>query len=113
MTPCRSSAVRSRKRSPTPSCSWLQIMRHLSRGRSSGSTAAKLRCDHSRQANCRVELRHLETYDDMSTTEVKERDSAETDELDVIIVGAGFAGVYLLDRLRGMGMSVQVFEAGS
>jgi cation diffusion facilitator CzcD-associated flavoprotein CzcO len=49
----------------------------------------------------------------MSTTEVKERDSAETDELDVIIVGAGFAGVYLLDRLRGMGMSVQVFEAGS
>ena len=28
------------------------------------------------------------------------------------LVGAGFAGFYLLDRLRGMGMSVQVFEAG-
>jgi cyclohexanone monooxygenase len=40
-------------------------------------------------------------------------DTAKTDELDVIIVGAGFAGIYLLDRLRGMGMSVQVFEAGS
>jgi phytoene dehydrogenase-like protein len=39
--------------------------------------------------------------------------TAKTDELDVIILGAGFAGVYLLDRLRGMGMSVQVFEAGS
>jgi cation diffusion facilitator CzcD-associated flavoprotein CzcO len=39
-------------------------------------------------------------------------DNAEAEELDVIIVGAGFAGLYLLDRLRGMGMSVQVFEAG-
>jgi cation diffusion facilitator CzcD-associated flavoprotein CzcO len=40
-------------------------------------------------------------------------DRVEIDEIDVIIVGAGFAGVYLLDRLRGEGMSVQVFEAGS
>src|SRR5580692_3369312 len=38
-------------------------------------------------------------------------DTAKADELDVIIVGAGFAGIYLLDRLRGIGMSVQVFEA--
>jgi cyclohexanone monooxygenase len=48
----------------------------------------------------------------MSTTEAKRTDGAEIEELDVIIVGAGFAGFYLLDRLRGMGMSVQVFEAG-
>jgi cation diffusion facilitator CzcD-associated flavoprotein CzcO len=48
----------------------------------------------------------------MSTIEAKRTHSAETEELDVIIVGAGFAGFYLLDRLRGMGMSVQVFEAG-
>jgi cation diffusion facilitator CzcD-associated flavoprotein CzcO len=48
----------------------------------------------------------------MSTTEAERTDSAETEELDVIVVGAGFAGLYLLDRLRGMGMSVQVFEAG-
>src|ERR1700693_5461411 len=48
----------------------------------------------------------------MSTTEVKLTDNAETEKLDVILVGAGFAGFYLLDRLRGMGMSVQVFEAG-
>ncbi|HLZ66671.1 MAG TPA: NAD(P)/FAD-dependent oxidoreductase [Aliidongia sp.] len=39
-------------------------------------------------------------------------DSATTEELDVIIIGAGFSGLYLLDRLRSMGMSVQVFEAG-
>jgi cation diffusion facilitator CzcD-associated flavoprotein CzcO len=37
---------------------------------------------------------------------------AEIEDLDVIIVGAGFAGLYLLDRLRSMGMAVQVFEAG-
>src|SRR5882724_9436771 len=50
--------------------------------------------------------------DHMTTTEAKRTDNAETEELDVVIVGAGFAGLYLLDRLRGMGMSVQVFEAG-
>jgi cation diffusion facilitator CzcD-associated flavoprotein CzcO len=48
----------------------------------------------------------------MSTIEAKRMDNAEAKELDVVIVGAGFAGLYLLDRLRGMGMSVQVFEAG-
>jgi cation diffusion facilitator CzcD-associated flavoprotein CzcO len=49
----------------------------------------------------------------MSAIMPRRVDTAKTDELDVIIVGAGFAGIYLLDRLRGMGMSVQVFEAGS
>jgi cation diffusion facilitator CzcD-associated flavoprotein CzcO len=48
----------------------------------------------------------------MSTIQVERTDSAETEELDVILVGAGFAGLYLLDRLRDMGMSVQLFEAG-
>ena len=32
---------------------------------------------------------------------------------DVIVVGAGFAGLYMLHRLRGMGYSVRVLEAGS
>jgi cation diffusion facilitator CzcD-associated flavoprotein CzcO len=32
---------------------------------------------------------------------------------DVVIVGAGFAGMYQLHRLRGLGMSVKVIEAGS
>jgi len=33
-------------------------------------------------------------------------------QIDAIIVGAGFAGLYALHRLRGLGFSVRVFEAG-
>lgn len=33
--------------------------------------------------------------------------------LDAVVVGAGFAGMFSLHRLRGLGMRVQVFEAGS
>jgi cyclohexanone monooxygenase len=36
-----------------------------------------------------------------------------TRELDAVVVGAGFAGLYMLHRLRGLGLSVRVFEAGS
>ena len=34
-------------------------------------------------------------------------------EYDVVIVGAGFAGMYLLHRVRRLGMSVRVLEQGS
>lgn len=33
--------------------------------------------------------------------------------LDVLVVGAGFAGMYMLHRLRNMGFSTQVLEAGT
>ena len=33
-------------------------------------------------------------------------------ELDVVIVGAGFAGLYMLYRLREMGLKAKVYEAG-
>ncbi len=33
-------------------------------------------------------------------------------KFDVVVVGAGFAGLYMVHRLRGMGLSVRVFEAG-
>jgi cyclohexanone monooxygenase len=33
-------------------------------------------------------------------------------ELDAVIVGAGFSGLYMLHRLRSMGLSAVVFEAG-
>jgi cyclohexanone monooxygenase len=32
---------------------------------------------------------------------------------DVVVVGAGFAGMYMLHRLRGLGLSVRVYERGS
>jgi cyclohexanone monooxygenase len=32
--------------------------------------------------------------------------------MDAVIVGAGFAGMYMLHKLRGLGMSARVFEAG-
>ena len=44
-----------------------------------------------------------------------ERQSVEHDagkQFDVIVVGAGFAGMYLLHRLRGMGLTARVYEAG-
>jgi cyclohexanone monooxygenase len=31
---------------------------------------------------------------------------------DVVVVGAGFAGMYMLHRLRGQGLSVRVYEQG-
>ena len=33
--------------------------------------------------------------------------------VDVVLVGAGFAGMYMLHRLRGLGLSARVIEAGS
>jgi cyclohexanone monooxygenase len=33
--------------------------------------------------------------------------------VDAVVVGAGLAGVYMLYRLRGLGLSAQVYEAGS
>ena len=33
--------------------------------------------------------------------------------VDAVIVGAGFAGLYMLHRLRGLGFSARVFEAGA
>jgi cyclohexanone monooxygenase len=32
--------------------------------------------------------------------------------LDAVVVGAGFAGLYMLHRLRGLGLAAHVFEAG-
>jgi len=37
----------------------------------------------------------------------------ESHDVDVVVVGAGFAGMYMLHRLRTCGYSVRVFEAGT
>jgi cyclohexanone monooxygenase len=46
----------------------------------------------------------------MSATQSVLRQGAET--YDVVVVGAGFAGMYLLHKLRGLGLSVRVYEQG-
>ena len=38
---------------------------------------------------------------------------AEPTDIDVVVVGAGFAGLYQLHRLRGLGLRTRVFDAGS
>ena len=35
-----------------------------------------------------------------------------TETYDVVVVGAGFAGMYMLHRLRGLGFSARVYEQG-
>ncbi|QPF89695.1 flavin-containing monooxygenase [Bradyrhizobium commune] len=35
-----------------------------------------------------------------------------TEAYDVVVVGAGFAGIYMLHRLRGLGFSARVYEQG-
>jgi cyclohexanone monooxygenase len=39
--------------------------------------------------------------------------AATAEAYDVVVVGAGFAGMYMLHRLRGLGMTARVFEQGS
>ena len=39
--------------------------------------------------------------------------SMSHDQYDVVIVGSGFAGIYMLHRVRALGLSVRVLEAGS
>jgi cation diffusion facilitator CzcD-associated flavoprotein CzcO len=40
-------------------------------------------------------------------------DRQNQSEFDVVIVGAGFAGLFMLHRVRGQGLTARVFEAGS
>ena len=40
-------------------------------------------------------------------------DESRTERFDAVIVGAGFAGMYMLHCLRKLGLSARVFEAGS
>src|SRR5690606_32509950 len=41
-----------------------------------------------------------------------ERNDMSKDVHDVVVVGAGFAGLYAVHKLRGQGLSVQAFERG-
>lgn len=39
-------------------------------------------------------------------------DSPQVVDLDALVVGAGFGGVYQLKRLRGLGYNVKLVESG-
>lgn len=40
-------------------------------------------------------------------------EDAQTSHYDAVVIGAGFSGLYMLHRLRQLGMTVRVYEAGS
>jgi cyclohexanone monooxygenase len=46
-------------------------------------------------------------------TEPSQSPRAERSRVDVVVVGAGFSGMYLLHRLRKLGLSVRVFDRAS
>ena len=48
----------------------------------------------------------------MSSTRQLDEQRDDGQRFDVIVVGAGFAGMYLLHRLREMGLTARVYEAG-
>ena len=39
--------------------------------------------------------------------------TSENPNIDVIVVGAGFAGMYALHKFRGLGLRTQVLELGN
>jgi cation diffusion facilitator CzcD-associated flavoprotein CzcO len=48
----------------------------------------------------------------MSTTPQTAATNGSADTVDVVVVGAGFAGLYMLYQLRELGLKTKVFEAG-
>src|ERR1700730_3710028 len=49
----------------------------------------------------------------MSTKPTNGGNGGRSSDFDVVVVGAGFAGMYMLHRLLQMGFSTRVVEAGS
>jgi cyclohexanone monooxygenase len=49
---------------------------------------------------------------DARTTDKRTRLAEIGTRYDAVVVGAGFAGMYMLHRLRGLGLNARVFEAG-
>jgi len=48
----------------------------------------------------------------MTTESAEARAADKGTHFDAVVVGAGFAGMYMLHRLRGLGLKARVFEAG-
>jgi cyclohexanone monooxygenase len=68
-------------------------------------------------ALCRVGLNGIRQIqigerEQMSALQPSSSQDRDGDEFDAVVVGAGFAGMYMLHRLRGLGLSARVFEQG-
>ena len=48
----------------------------------------------------------------MAATEPSVRPTIKSRDVDVVVVGAGFGGIYMVQRLRALGLKIQGFEAG-
>lgn len=73
-----------------------------------------------RCGDCLPSVTDLKAVSMGDTTNCKEHklmaDVAHTEdvrEFDAVVIGAGFAGLYMLYRLRGLGLTVSVFEAAT
>lgn len=53
------------------------------------------------------------TSREQSVTQSASPQATASDPLDVLIIGAGFNGIYQLHRLRQLGFTVRIFEAGA
>ena len=53
-----------------------------------------------------------EVVDEQGTDAASRAGGGGEVDVDVVVVGAGFAGMYLLHRLRGLGFTAVVIEAG-
>jgi cyclohexanone monooxygenase len=61
--------------------------------------------------NTRKSLRGVQPMSALQSMSGKSQPTA-TQIYDVVVVGAGFAGMYMLHRLRGQGLSARVYEQG-
>nr|WP_281361582.1 NAD(P)/FAD-dependent oxidoreductase [Natronomonas gomsonensis] len=52
------------------------------------------------------------TVSDGDVREATTERASETTDFDAVVVGAGFSGLYMLHRLRELGLSVRVYEKG-
>src|SRR5438445_13842008 len=77
-------------------------------GQSADLRLALLR--YGRNAACQIKenIREPVFMSAMPSTAAK-----STETYDVVVVAAGFAGMYMLHRLRGQGMTARVYEQGS
>src|SRR4051812_3386116 len=56
-------------------------------------------------------IRHIHEVTKMTDVQTNPESAAITATYDAVIVGAGFAGMYMLHKLRGLGFTARVYDA--